>query len=65
MTPDPVCVDEDAAVDDVVRSMDACNIGQIPVVSAGKVVGIISRVELIYALERSLSQRGKSAEEAV
>jgi CBS domain-containing protein len=49
MTPEPVCVDEDATVDDVVN---------IPVVSAGKVIGIINRFQLISVLERSLSGVG-------
>src|SRR5262245_63698710 len=56
MTPDPVCVDEDAAVDDVIVAMDLRNVGQVPVVSAGKVIGMISRFELISALERSMSE---------
>jgi len=56
MTPEPVCVDEDATVDDVVNAMDLREVGQIPVVSAGKVIGLINRFQLISALERSLSR---------
>jgi CBS domain-containing protein len=58
MTPEPVCVDEDATVDDVVNIMDSREVGQIPVVSAGKVIGIINRFQLISVLERSLSGVG-------
>ncbi len=64
MTPDPVSVDEDATVDEVVSAMDLRNVGQIPVVSGGQVIGIVSRFELIAALERSLS-RGEERAVAV
>jgi CBS domain-containing protein len=56
MTPEPVCVEEDATVDDVVAEMDRWRVAQLPVVCDGKVIGIISRVELITALEHSLSR---------
>lgn len=55
MTKDPVCVDENATVNDVISVMDRRGVAQVPVVSAGKVVGIVSRFELIAALERKLS----------
>jgi CBS domain-containing protein len=64
MTPDPVCVDEDASLDDVIIAMDSRKVAQIPVVSAGKVIGMISRFELISALEASLSQGERGAEAA-
>lgn len=62
MTPDPVFVDEDATVDDVVAEMDRRRVAQLPVVCADKVIGMISRFELITALEHSLSRGEKSAE---
>lgn len=55
MTPDPAFVGEDATIDDVIAAMDLRRVGQIPVVSGVKVIGIISRFQLISALERSLS----------
>ena len=61
MTSNPVCVDEDAAVDDVIAVMDQRKVAQVPVVCAGKVIGIISRFELLAALERSLNLDEKSA----
>jgi CBS domain-containing protein len=64
MTPEPVCVDEDAAVDDVIKVMDSREVGQVPVVSAGKVVGIINRFQLMSVLERSLSRNGSKTESA-
>jgi len=56
MTPDPVCVDEDATINEVVAQMDMREISQLPVVRAGRVIGIISRFELVAALERCLGQ---------
>ena len=64
MTPDPVCVDEDTSTDDVVAEMDRRAVAQLPVVCADEVIGMISRFELIEALERSLSQIKTSAEAA-
>ena len=56
MTPDPVCVDESATVNDVIAAMDVRKVAQIPVAAASGVIGIVNRFELIAALERSLSQ---------
>jgi CBS domain-containing protein len=54
MTRDPVCVDENASVNDVIKAMDRRRVAQIPIVRAGKVIGIVSRFELLVALERKL-----------
>jgi CBS domain-containing protein len=62
MTPDPVCVDEDATINDVVAEMDRCEISQLPVVGAGRVIGMVSRFELVAALERYLSRSETSPE---
>jgi CBS domain-containing protein len=62
MTPDPVCVGEDATVEDVVAEMDRRKIAQLPVASAGEVIGMISRFELVAALERSLSHSEAAVE---
>ena len=64
MTPDPVCVDENAPIDDVVAEMDRRVVAQLPVVCADEFIGMISRFELIAALERSLTQNVGSAETA-
>ena len=56
MTPEPICVDESASLDDVINTMDLREVGQVPVVSAGKVIGIINRFQLISALKQSLSR---------
>ena len=62
MTPDPLCVGEDATINEVVANLDIREISQVPVVRAGKVIGMISRFELVVALERSLSESQSSAE---
>jgi CBS domain-containing protein len=54
MTPDPIRVDEEASLDEVVALMDAHHIGQLPVVCAGSVIGIVSRVELLAAVVNAL-----------
>jgi CBS domain-containing protein len=64
MTPDPSCVDENATINDVVAEMDTREISQLPVVRADRVIGMISRFELVAALERSLS-RNEANPEAV
>jgi CBS domain-containing protein len=55
MTEHPVCVDEDASVDDVVAHMKLNRISQIPVVSGRFVVGLITRTELLSVVERRIS----------
>ena len=55
MTRDPVCVDDEASLDEVVALMDARHIAQLPVVCGGSVVGVVSRIELLAAVARALS----------
>ena len=62
MSLNPLCVDEDATIDDVVANMDMREISQLPVVSAGRVIGMISRFELVAALERCLSRNEAGAD---
>jgi CBS domain-containing protein len=54
MTRDPVCVDDEASLDEVVALMDARHIAQLPVVCGGSVVGVVSRVELLAAVANAL-----------
>ena len=61
MTKDPLCVDEEASLDEVVAQMDIRHISQLPVVCGGIVVGMISRVELLTALENKLRESEASA----
>ena len=50
MTPNPVAVTEDTQLDAVVQLMQTRNVKRLPVVRAGKVIGIISRANLMRAL---------------
>lgn len=50
MTKDVLWVGEDTPLDDVVGMMEKHNIKRVPVVSHGKLVGIVSRVDMIRAL---------------
>jgi CBS domain-containing protein len=56
MTQAPVCVSPDAPLDDVVALMDIHRIAQILVPDDGSVVGLVSRLELVAAVERQLSR---------
>ena len=53
MTPDPVCIDVDASLDDVVKTMEQHKVHRLPVLSKGHMVGIVSRADLLRALIRS------------
>lgn len=59
MTKNPVCIDEEASVDEAVAIMDQRGISQLPVTCGGILVGLISRAELLAAVERSLSESPK------
>ena len=50
MTSDPVTIVEDAALDQVVRTMEEHRIKRLPVVRGRRVVGILSRANLLHAL---------------
>jgi CBS domain-containing protein len=50
MTPDPVTVTEDAALEEVVRIMERHRIKRLPVMRGKAVVGIVSRANLMHAL---------------
>ena len=50
MTPDPLCISEDTPLEDVVRIMERHRIKRLPVVKEDRVVGIVSRANLVQAL---------------
>jgi CBS domain-containing protein len=56
MTKNPVCIEEESSVDEVVAIMDQRGVSQLPVTCGGILVGMISRAELLAAVERSLSE---------
>jgi CBS domain-containing protein len=59
MNRDPVCVDEDAALDDVIAAMDTRGISQVPVVSGREVIGLVTRTELLATVERRLAEMAR------
>ncbi|AMN38518.1 CBS domain-containing protein [Rhodoplanes sp. Z2-YC6860] len=58
MTPDPVTVMENTPLEEVVSLMEKRRIKRVPVMKDDKVVGIISRANLLYALA-SLAREAK------
>jgi CBS domain-containing protein len=50
MTPDPVTTTPNTSLENLVRSMESHNVKRLPVISRGKVVGIVSRANLVRAL---------------
>jgi CBS domain-containing protein len=50
MTIEPITVAEDTALDEVVTLMEKKHIKRVPVVRDGKMVGIVSRANLLHAL---------------
>jgi CBS domain-containing protein len=54
MTRDPVCVNDETTLDELVALMDARRVAQLPVICGATVVGIIGRVELLGAVARLL-----------
>ena len=60
MTPDVVTVSADTPLQEVVRTMERRRIKRVPVVSDGKIVGIISRANLVQALARLADEARES-----
>lgn len=54
MTPDPVTVDDNAPIGEVVRMMETHRVKRLPVMRESRMVGIISRENLMHALVRSI-----------
>jgi len=50
MTHDPLTIAEDATLEEIVNSMEANGIKRIPVMRDGKLVGIVSRANLLHAV---------------
>ena len=50
MTPDPATVAEDDTLEDVVEIMERRHIKRLPVMRSGRMVGIVSRANLMHAL---------------
>jgi CBS domain-containing protein len=52
MTCNPHTVSEETPLEEVVRIMERRNVKRVPVLHSGKLVGIITRANLLHALER-------------
>lgn len=63
MTARPLTVSPEAPLDEVIGLMENNNIKRVPVVKAGKLVGIITRVDILKAL-RTILQRDRTPERA-
>jgi CBS domain-containing protein len=50
MTPDPLTIGEDAALEEVVELMERRHVKRLPVTRASRMVGIVSRANLMHAL---------------
>lgn len=50
MTPDPLTVPGEASLDQIVRLMEKHQVKRVPVVDGGRLIGIISRANLLHAL---------------
>jgi CBS domain-containing protein len=52
MTPDPVTVDADASVEEAARLIAERKHNRLPVVEHGRLVGVVTRVDVLDALTR-------------
>ncbi len=64
MTPDVVCVEEDAPLSEVAVLMQRNRIKRLPVVREGKVVGIVSRADLVRVVGESLRRSTATADDS-
>ncbi len=50
MTKDPICVEEETSVEEIIKLMTGKNIIRVPVVRKGKLIGVISRCDILNSL---------------
>lgn len=53
MTKDPICVEENTHVDEIIRIMTEQKIIRVPVVRKGNLIGVISRCDILNSLIQS------------
>jgi CBS domain-containing protein len=58
MTTDPKCIDEDATVREVCDCMRSHMFRRVPVVSKGRLVGIVSRKDIVSFMKNRLERVG-------
>jgi CBS-domain-containing membrane protein len=61
MTPAPITITEDARLDEIVGLMEQSSVKRLPVVRQGRVVGIVSRANLLHALASVVGELPGSA----
>ena len=57
MTSDPISITEDVSLEDVVDALERHRVKRLPVMRDGKLVGIVSRANLVQALATVLPRR--------
>jgi CBS domain-containing protein len=60
MSRHPVCVDDDATIEEVVKQMDIYQLSQVLVMRGRKLTGILGRTQLLVALEQPLRRSMQS-----
>lgn len=65
MTKDPVTVESDASVDQIAALMVTRSIKRVPVVQRGRLVGIVSRRDILEAVVSSRPERFATGDEAI
>jgi len=61
MTPAPITITEDARLDEIVGLMEQSSVKRLPVVRQGRVIGIVSRANLLHALASVVGELPGSA----
>jgi CBS domain-containing protein len=61
MTPTPITITEDTRLDDIVNLMERRAVKRLPVARQGRVVGIVSRANLLHALASVVGELPASA----
>ncbi len=50
MTKDPICVEEETHVEEIIKIMTEHNIIRVPVIKDGKLIGVISRCDILTSM---------------
>ena len=61
MTDDVATAGEDATLESLVNTMESRRVRRVPIVTAGKLVGVVSRADLLKVLAKALDQRTAQA----
>ena len=61
MTPNPYTITEDLPLEEIVRLMERHHVKRLPVISGDKLIGIVSRANLVHALASLAREAAPSA----